>query len=294
MAATMPLLGAAEGAAAVGAALRLRHEGREADPEVAAQFDAVLDALGIRDALDELEPPQVAMLPGVVEGFLAQAFDLVEHPERVRWDHVSPSILMAQGHASALLAGTFKQYVVPAFGDDLVQRLHADGASFLDIGSGVAALSVAMCRMWPSLRAVAVDPWEPAIALAREHVAAAGMQDRIDVRPVVAEALEDEAAHDIAWVPSFFISGEVLERGLERVHAALRPGGGLIVGLYARPEIPLAAAVADLRTARQGGAQHTPQDVVGMLGRAGFAEVRVHEDPDLRSPVTFVLGCRRN
>lgn len=199
---------------------------------------------------------------------------------------------MAQGHTSALLAGIFRRSIVPAFGEDLAARLDDDGASFLDIGSGVAALSVAMCRVWPSLRVLAIDPWEPSVALAREHVAAAGMQERIELRAIVAEELDDDGVHDLAWVPTFFISGAVLERGLRRVLAALRPGGGVIVGLYTRPDNPLAAAVADLRTARQGGAQHSPQDVAALLRDIGFCDVVVHHDPELRGPVDFVLGRR--
>jgi len=107
------------------------------------------------------------------------------HPERIRWDLESPRILMAQGHTSALLAGVFKQSVVPAFGDGFAARLDVENASFLDIGPGVAALSVAMCRMWPSLRVVAVDPWAPAIALGRARFADVAVHHDPDLRSPV-------------------------------------------------------------------------------------------------------------
>ncbi len=114
-----------------------------------------------------------------------------------------------------------------------------------------------MCRLWPALRVVAVDPWEPAVALARANVAAAGLQERIELRQVAVQQLRDAGAHHLAWVPTFFISGNVLDPAVERVHAALRAGGGAILGLYTRPDHPLATAVADLRTVRQGGPQVT-------------------------------------
>lgn len=288
----MPKLASAEVVAALGASLRLRHDGSVVDPELVARLDAVLDALGVRDLIDALDPHETVALLGLVEGFLSQATDFVVHPGRTSWDHANPSILLAQGHTSALLAEAFRRLVVPSLGGDLATRLEA-GAWFLDVGAGVAALSVAMCRSWPTLRVVGVDPWGPALELAREQVAAAGLEDRIELREAVAESLQDSAMYDLAWVPTFFISGAVLERAIERVHAALRPDGCAIVGLYARPDDPLMAAVADLRTVRQGGVVHTPQETAALLKRAGFVDVEVVVDTVWRGPVVFVTGRRR-
>jgi hypothetical protein len=43
---------------------------------------------------------------------------------RSTWDHDDPTILMARGHESALLAGVFERLLVPALGDDPAARLH--------------------------------------------------------------------------------------------------------------------------------------------------------------------------
>ncbi|MCA1689265.1 MAG: hypothetical protein LC720_02105 [Actinobacteria bacterium] len=83
----------------------------------------------------------------------------------------------------------------------------------------------------------------------------------------------------------------MLELGLERVHAGLRPGGGAIVGLYARPDHPLGRAVADLRTVRQGGSLVTPRELAALMARVGFAPVDILADPAW--PTVFVLGRRR-
>jgi SAM-dependent methyltransferase len=292
MAAVMPMLNGAEAAAALGAALRVRRDGVELEPELAARLDAVLDALGIRDAVEALHERELQGVLGIVEGFLAQAADHVSNPARAGWDHETRSILMAQGHTSTLLAGIFERSVLPALGADLQDRLRAPGASFLDIGAGVAALAIALCRQLPQLRVVGVDPWQPALALARENIAAAGLGDRIELREATAEALTDADEYDLAWVPTFFIADVVLERATERVHAALRRGGWTILGLYARPDDPLAAAVADLRTVRHGGALRTPQGVAAILSRAGFADVEILFEPQWKTPVVFVAGRR--
>jgi 2-polyprenyl-3-methyl-5-hydroxy-6-metoxy-1,4-benzoquinol methylase len=288
----MPKLSSAEAVAALGASLRLRHDGSVVDPELVARMDAVLDGLGVRDAVDELDPQETASLLGMIEGLLSQAADFVVHPGRASWDHANPTILLAQGHWSTVLAEMFQRLVVPSLGEEMATRLES-GAWFLDVGAGVGALSVAMCRSWPALHVVGVDPWRPALELAHEAVAAAGLEDRIELREAVLETLQESAVYDLAWMPTMFISATVLERAIERLHAALRPDGCAILGLYTRPEDPLMAALADLRTVRQGGVVHTPQDLATLLTRAGFADVEVVVDTMRQAPVVFVTGRRR-
>jgi len=287
----VPLLGATEALAALGAVLRARRDGLTLEPQLAERLDAVLDALGVHDAVTALDEDETTALLGIVEGFLAQSADFVVSPGRKGWDHEQPSILMAQGHSSVMVAELLRRFVVPALGD-LSARLDDERAAFLDIGAGVAALAVAMCRLWPSLRVVGIDPWAPALALARERVSEAGLEERIELRQAVAETLDDEARYDLAWVPTFFISGTVLDRVIERVHAALRPGGWATLGLYAAPDIPLAGAVTDLRTVRHGGAMQTPQEMAAQMVRAGFSDVDVLFDAAWGRPMMFVAGRR--
>ena len=286
------MLGVSEALAALGASLRLRQDGRRVTPELKARLDAVLDALGLRDAVDALDAAEAKALLAIAEGFLAQAADFVVNPDRPGWDHEQPSILLAQGHSSALIPRVLHEFVVPGLGGDLPARLDGDDGSFLDVGTGVGALAIDMCRRWPSLRVVGLDPWAPALALARDEVAAAGFDDRIELRKASAEALADEAAYDLAWVPTFFIPEAVLERVIERVHAAVRPGGWALLGLYARPDDPFMTALADLRTLRHGGASWTAAETATQMERAGFADVDVRFDPAWRLPVAFVAGRR--
>lgn len=290
--AAVPLLGAAEAAAALGASLHLRRDGTTVQPELSARLDAVLDALGVRDALKALDAHETAALLGIVEGFLTQAADFVARPGRSAWDHEDSRILMAQGHTSALVAAVLQRFVLPSLGEDLTTRMESAGASFLDVGAGVAALAVAMCRLWPSLQVVGIDPWEPALVLAQQQVAAAGLQERIELRQTTAEALEDCDEFDLAWVPTFFIPSAVLEQAIGRVHAALRPGGWAILGLYARPGNPFIDALADLRTVRQGGSLRTPQELATSLKHAGFSDTGIHFGAEWNLPVVFVTGRR--
>ena len=122
LAVAVPMLGMAEALSALGAFLRLRRDGATVDPDLEARLDAVLRALGVRDAVNELDRHQTAALLGIVEGFLAQAADFVIKPERRGWDHEDPSILLAQGYTSVLVADVLERSVVPSLGDDLKRR----------------------------------------------------------------------------------------------------------------------------------------------------------------------------
>lgn len=290
--AVMPLLGAAEAAAALGACLRLQREGTTVEAELSASLNAVLDALGVRDAVMALDAQEAAALLGLVEGFLAQAADSVATPGRSCWDHEDPRILNAQGNASARVAEVLQRSLVPSLGDDLTVRMESVDAAFLDVGTGIAALAVAICRVWPAVHVIGIDPWQPALALAREHVAAAGLQERIELRHTSAEELEDIEQFDLAWVPTFFIPNVALELTIARVHAALRPGGWATLGLYARPGNPLMDALADLRTVRQGGSLRQPQELATSLEHAGFSNVGIHSSGEWNLPIVFVAGQR--
>jgi hypothetical protein len=292
MSAVMPLVGAAEAAAALGSALRLQLDATTTAPELCATLDAVLVALGIRDAVKELGPGETTALLGIVEGFLAQAADFVSRPGRNAWNHDDANILTAQGHTSALIAGMLQRFVIPALGDDLTTRMDRPGASFLDVGTGIAALAVSACELWPLVKIVGIDPWQPALALARARVASFGLQDRIELRHTTAEELDDTEQFDLAWLPTFFIPSAALEHAITRVHAALRRGGWATLGLYARPGDPLIDSLADLRTVRQGGSLRTPQELATSLRRAGFTSVGIHHKPEWQLPIVFVAGQR--
>lgn len=101
--AAIPLLGAAEATAALGASLRLRRDDTTIDSELSACLEAVLHTLGILDAIHVLDTDDTVALLGFVEGFLTQAADFVAHPDRSAWDHetqTSCSLKATQAHWS--------------------------------------------------------------------------------------------------------------------------------------------------------------------------------------------------
>jgi SAM-dependent methyltransferase len=118
---------------------------------------------------------------------------------------------------------------------------------------GVAGLSIAMAHLWPSLRVVGIDPWPPALFLARENVQRAGLRDRIVLREQVVEDLADTEAFDLVWLPSAFIPAKAIPPACENVCRALRPGGWLLFAMATPGTDPLTASLVRLRTVLWGG-----------------------------------------
>ena len=271
----------AEAMAAVAATLKLKQQGVTPTPEVVAALDAVLTAAGI-SGLDELAPPQQGALLGMVGMFAGQINDLLTNPGREPgWTYTDPAILDGYGRGSAMLPG-------------VIAQCHPDLAavtSFLDVGVGVGFLACAAATVWPNASVVGIDPWETSLARARANVDAAGLSDRIELRQTDLSGLGDTDTYDCIWIPSFFLTEDVLVAGLKTALAALKPGGWVVVGTNRSAPDPLADAVGRLLYIRGGGMLLDPKAAVNLLANAGFTDA--HEvAPGGPVPLSFALGQR--
>jgi precorrin-6B methylase 2 len=281
MALTNRLLTSADALAAVTARLRLAELGEEPDAAVREQLDLVADTLGARAQYDGLDESERAIAIAFARTYLRQAIDLVEDPLRPPgWAYTDPVLLQAQGSGSAVVAS-----LVSAAG------LGAPDSRILDVGTGVAGLAIAFCETFPASTVVGVDPWAPALEIARRNVDAAGLADRITLHSSTIEEYADSDGFDLAWVPSFFIPRAVLDAAISRTHELLRPGATIVVGTTQGEEGSLESAVDDLRTIRSGGSAIGAREALDRLRRAGFADVR---EPDLGpdSALRLAVGTR--
>jgi hypothetical protein len=205
-----------------------------------------------------------------------QSLHLVESGKqglvRTGWRHDDAEILQAQGVRSRAVVETFVSHIFPHL-RGLVETLQGPNASFLDVGSGVAAISVEMCRRFPTLRAVGLDPLEAAQAEAGRNVERAGLEERIELRSDGVEDLEDDAVFDVAQVPIFFLPTDVLAEGLARVHKALRPGGWTVLQVLGAAGLDLRPSVLRLWCVVWGSEAVSPEQAASMLRRAAYEEV---------------------
>lgn len=290
MAVTGPLLAGAEAAAALTARMKLDMLGEAGDPVTRAALDKVVSVLTDPSILDDLDETEQRSVVGTVTAFLKQALELIEDPGRPGgWVFTDPLVLQTQGQSSGGVPPLIAR-IAPML-DGLEDALAGEGARILDIGSGVAALSISCCRVWPAASVVGVDPWEPARELAVQNIAAAGLQERITLRPVSIQEIDDTDSFDLAWMPAPFLPRSVLDAGVPVVARSLRPGGWLVLGRYTAPHEPLPEALAALRTVRGGGTPLSDDEAIALLERGSLTNVR-SVPSDWSAPIRFVAGQR--
>lgn len=257
-------------------------------PDVAAGLDAVVDRLGVDVAgMTSEERRRVEMS---AQALLLQAADLLADPGRPPgWGFDDPAVLLSTGRLSANIATVIAQ-IAPTI-DGLQDALQRTGATFLDVGAGVAALSIALCETWPGLHVVGLEPWAPALALAEAQLASSDVADRVELRSVGIEDLGDDAEFDVAWLAGPFVPPAVIPAALERVRNALKPGGWLLLGRFAGPEEPLADAVIRLRVLRSAGSVANAEQLGALMREAGLADVR-EVQRTWQASVGFVVGRR--
>lgn len=277
--------------AGVAAVLDSRTSGVPLDPVVSARIHELLSALGAGDVLDDVPAEAAAVLPHLVRALLSIDGKLLRASGATRaWDYSSPEVLMAVGGFSREHARTLTRDVVPQLAG-LPERLHARGGAFLDVGTGVGGLAIAMAQMWPELKIVGIDPWQPSLRLARESVDGANLAARIELREQGGESLDDRTAYDFAWVAHPFIPERVLPGIYARVLPALRPGGWMVIGGSGHAALPpLPRAAMGLKMALFGGAEWNADQAMTQLREAGYAEVHRVRAPE--PLLDFVAGRR--
>jgi hypothetical protein len=279
-----------EALAALGAALRLRASGLEAAPEVQACLDDVIAALGVDEAIGASTPDELSAALAPIRALLLQSVDLLTDPSRAPgWAYTDVELLEGLGQSSAAFARVVRDVLAPEL-PGLGDALARPGAAFLDVGVGVGALSIAMCDLYPQLRAVGIDPWEAALDRARRNVSAAGLEERVELRRQRVEDLTDEAAFDLAFLAGPFLGRAAVGPACERSLAALRPGGWVLFAMFGGVDA-LEVALGRLRTARSGGAVLDAAEAERRLGAAGCADVRTLA-AELGIPSQLVVGRR--
>lgn len=274
-----------EALAALGAWLRLRREGLQADPSVAALLQKVVDQIapGVEQTLT---PQQETVALGFVRSFFGQAIELLDNPARAPgWVHEDPSILEQQGLASRVVVRT-----MAALADASPRFLsRVSGPSrMLDIGTGVGWLAIEAAATWPHVEVEGIDVFEPALKRARANLAASSVARRVTLRQQSVADIDATDRYDVVWFPGPFIPLPLVEPSLHRIGRALKPGGAIVFGFFGAPT-PLAEALTDLRVVRAGGHPWTAAGIVGLLDHHGFEGVEVFAPQSL---ATLVVGYR--
>lgn len=167
----------------------------------------------------------------------------------------------------------------------LAERLDLGGVRrLLDVGSGPGTYPIELCRRHPNL-AVTIADLPGTLEVTRRHVAAAGLEDRIRLVPCDYRRDALPAGHDLVFL-SNVVHGEdeTTNRALLRkVHAALEPGGRVLIKDHVTDESGTSPAVAAIFSVTMllftHGRDYSFAEIRDWLTEAGFARVEMDALP---------------
>jgi len=214
---------------------------------------------------------------------------------RHRGEH-DPWLLEALKNLTKPDAVVLTEHVLPQAPETLA-RLEA-GGTMLEIGPGGGHALAHFARRFPRARIVGIEFDEPSIDLARQTLHDAGLADRAEVRHGDANELDEDDAYDlIAMNIVLHETGgpEEYRNVLRRTRRALKPGGTVLVSELPYPDSPTAyrgnpvyqmLAGVQIHEAQVGCGAITQGELRRLLGEAGFANLRVADQP---LPARFVM-----
>jgi (2Fe-2S) ferredoxin/predicted O-methyltransferase YrrM len=163
----------------------------------------------------------------------------------------------------------------------VVQAIGAEGVRhLLDVGGGSGAYAIAFARANPALHAVVFD-LAPVVPIAAQHIAEAGLTDRVATRvgDLRTEALG--SGHDLVLLSAIchMLDAEQNRDLLRRAFQALIPGGRLVIQdhiMTADKTSPRSGALFALNmlVGTAGGGTYSEDEYARWLQLAGFAQVR--------------------
>jgi 2-polyprenyl-3-methyl-5-hydroxy-6-metoxy-1,4-benzoquinol methylase len=155
----------------------------------------------------------------------------------------------------------------------------------LDISASHGTFGIVVAQQNPRAHLVALD-WEAVLAITEENAKAAGVANRFSKIVGNAFTVDLGGDYDVVLVPNFLHHFNLADctRFLRRVHAALRPGGRVVIVEFVPNEdriTPPPAALFSLvmlGTTPEGDA-YTFAEYRQMLLEAGFRDAALHPLP---------------
>ena len=164
----------------------------------------------------------------------------------------------------------------------ILRAAQAGPCKVLDIAAGHGTFGITLAHQNPQAEVTAVD-WRNVLEVALENAHRAGLDGRYHTRPGSAFEVDFGAGYDVALLTNFLhhFDPATNVKLLQKVHAALKPGGRAVVLEFVpnpdrvTPPVPAAFAMMMLGSTEKGDA-YTYAELEGMAREAGFASCELH------------------
>ncbi len=165
----------------------------------------------------------------------------------------------------------------------------------LDVAAGHGMFGIALAKRNPALEVTALD-WPNVLAVAVENARAAGVGERLHLRPGDAFTADLGSDYDLVLVPNLIhhFDAAGTETLLRRIHAALKPGGRVVLVEFVPDEDRRGPATSVLfglvmLAMTPGGDVYSFAECARMLAAAGFRNPTLHElTPSIQRAVVAV------
>jgi hypothetical protein len=164
----------------------------------------------------------------------------------------------------------------------------------LDIAAGHGLFGIEIAKQNPQAHVTGLD-WAPVLRVALDNARKAGVHDRYNMMPGSAFEVDFDGPYDAVLLTNFLhhFDKPTCVGLLQKVHAALRPGGQCATLEFVpnedrvSPPMPAAFSMTMLTTTAAGDA-YTLSELTSMYDEAGFKGISGHPIP--MSPQTIVTG----
>jgi 2-polyprenyl-3-methyl-5-hydroxy-6-metoxy-1,4-benzoquinol methylase len=219
--------------------------------------------------------------PSLIDGF-ARLTDAVRRGGTALTEHdaLEPDnpVWVEFARAMAPLAGVTAELVAILLAAETLGPIRV-----LDIAAGHGLFGIALAKRNAALEVTALD-WPSVLTVAVENAEKAGVADRLRTRPGDAFTTDLGSGYDLVLVPNLIHHFDVAgcEALFRRVHAALKPGGRVVLVEFVPDEDRSGPATSVMfglvmLAATPGGDVYTFAECTRMLQRAGFRNTTMHE-----------------
>jgi 2-polyprenyl-3-methyl-5-hydroxy-6-metoxy-1,4-benzoquinol methylase len=161
----------------------------------------------------------------------------------------------------------------------------------LDIAAGHGMYGITVAKRNPNAEITALD-WPAVLSVAQENARKLGVSDRYSIRPGSAFEVDLGNGSDYVLLTNIFHHFDIptCEKLMQRVHAALKPGGKAITLEFVPDENrvtpPVTAAFSLVMLANtNAGDAYTFGEYQKMFRNAGFANTTLHPVPEMPQQV---------